>query len=180
MRTPRRPRVSEAEFLALPESMEKTELIDGEVIVSPAPTSEHQDVLFKLAFAAESWARSTSSEIKVLAAPVDIRFAENRILQPDLSIWLAGFQHPESGPVLRVPTVCAEVLSTNRVHDRVTKRLIYAASGVRELWIVERRGPIERWSGEALDVVDELADRLTSTVLPGLDVDLSSVFASVG
>jgi Uma2 family endonuclease len=58
----------------------------------------------------------------------------------------------------------------------VTKRLIYAESGVKELWIVERRGPLERWNGEQLHDVEELSDRLTSSLLPGLDVDLGAVF----
>lgn len=158
--------------------MEKTELIDGEVLVSPAPGHEHQEVMFNLAFAVEAWVRSTSSGVKVLTSPVDVRFGKDRIVQPDIVIWCGGFAHPESGPITTIPTLCAEVLSTNRVLDRVTKRIIYAASGVKELWIVERHGPLERWSGEDLDVAEELTDRLRTPLLPGLDVDLKTIFAT--
>jgi hypothetical protein len=37
--------VSEKEFLDLPESTDKIELVDGEVVVSPSPTYWHQEIL---------------------------------------------------------------------------------------------------------------------------------------
>lgn len=40
---------------------------------------------------------------------------------------------------------------------------------------MERHGPIERWTGDALDQAEELDDRLTSTLLPGFDVGLSEL-----
>jgi len=36
------PLVTEDEFLVLPESVEKIELLDGELILSPSPTAKHQ------------------------------------------------------------------------------------------------------------------------------------------
>jgi hypothetical protein len=40
--------VSEAEFLALPETTDKIELVDGEVIVSPPPSVRHQALVQQL------------------------------------------------------------------------------------------------------------------------------------
>ena len=76
------------------------------------------------------------------------------------------------GPIDRVPDLCIEVLSTNRVYDRLTKRFVYAAAGVRELWLVEPSGSVERWSGEGLESAEALAATLTSPLLPGLTADL--------
>src|SRR5690242_7636683 len=53
-------RVTEAEFLGLPESVERIELIDGEVIVSPSPQFWHQEVLGRLVFALRQWAEGRS------------------------------------------------------------------------------------------------------------------------
>ena len=40
--------VTEAEFLSLPESMQRMELIDGEVYVPPSPSFLHQETLLSL------------------------------------------------------------------------------------------------------------------------------------
>jgi len=160
----------------LPPSATKVELIDGEVVVSPSPSPRHQEVLRRLLREVEAWASARSRPSTVLFAPADIRFRDGRILQPDLAIWLDAIALPEEGPIDVVPDVCAEVLSRDRLYDRVTKRAIYAQSGVREYWAVERAGPVERWSGDGLDVADELYERLESTCLDGLDIDLSRVF----
>lgn len=50
------PLVSERQFLALPESNERIELLDGEVIVSPSGTCWHQEVLRRLVQALSAWA----------------------------------------------------------------------------------------------------------------------------
>src|SRR5262245_38231764 len=117
--------VSEAEFLSLPESLERVELIDGEVIVSPSPLFWHQAVLRRLLLALGTWAKGRSS-VTVAQAPLDVRFAPDRILQPDAMVFLAHLDREQAGPIDRVPEICVEVLSSNRAYDRVTKRFIYA------------------------------------------------------
>jgi Uma2 family endonuclease len=170
--------VSEAEFLELPESLEKVELIDGEVIVSPSPTYWHQEVLSRLVFALRTWAGTRPSPITVGQAPLDVRFGPGRILQPDAMVLLARVDPAHDGPLTRVPELCVEALSSNRVHDRVIKRLLYAAAGVQEYWVVEPAGLIERWTGPGLARADELRDQLTSPLLPGFELDLPRLFAT--
>ena len=80
------------------------------------------------------------------------------------------------GPLDLVPELCVEVLSTNRAYDRLTKRLVYATSGVRELWLVEPSGSIERWSGQGLNEAEVLAERLTTPLLPGFELDVAALF----
>lgn len=41
-------RLTWEDFLALPETMQKCEVVDGELIVSPAPTWEHHTVILNL------------------------------------------------------------------------------------------------------------------------------------
>ncbi len=49
--------VTEEEFLSLPESTEKVELVDGEVILSPTPSYRHQWILRRIVRALEDWPR---------------------------------------------------------------------------------------------------------------------------
>jgi Uma2 family endonuclease len=84
---------------------------------------------------------------------------------------------PRARPIQQIPELCIEVLSNNRVYDRVTKRMVYALAGVRELWIVERAGFVERWTGQGLNTRREFRGRLTSSVLKGLKLDLRKIFA---
>src|SRR5687767_12298865 len=75
--------VTEKEFLSLPETTDKIELVDGEVIVSPSPSYWHQEILGRLVLALRSWAGRQRKQITVGQAPLDVRFGRNRILQPD-------------------------------------------------------------------------------------------------
>lgn len=167
--------VSESEFLALPETMDRIELLDGEVIVSPSPSVWHQELLSRLVQLLRSWAES-GERVFVGHSPLDVRFAPGRILQPDAFVILGELALDHEGPIDRVPDLCIEVLSTNRVYDRLTKRFVYAAAGVRELWLVEPSSSIERWSGDGLETSEVLTASLTSSLLPELTVDLATLF----
>src|SRR5205814_9343870 len=167
-------RVSEAEFLSLPESLERVELIDGEVIVSPSPTFWHQEVLRRLVLALGRWADGRA-DVTIAQAPLDVRFAPDRILQPDAMVFLTRIVREQAGPIDRVPEICVEVLSSNRAYDRVTKRFIYAAAGVAEYWIVDLAGFIEQWSGPGLGQEEIITYRLASPLLPACDLAVRNI-----
>lgn len=168
--------VTEAEFLSLPESMERMELIDGEVYVPPSPTYWHQETLSRIMTALRNWAAAHPGKFTVCQAPMDVRFAPGRILQPDGFVLFSIIPPQHEGAIHEIPALCIEVLSTNRAHDRVTKRYIYAEAGVRELWTVEPAGFIERWSGDGLSRCEAVRDVLHSSLLPGFELALGPVF----
>ena len=176
MSTSARALVSEEDFLALPESNQPIELVDGEVIVSPSPTFWHQEVLSRLVTQLRSWAAATPVSVSVAQAPLDVRFGTGRILQPDAMVFLPALPSDVTTPIDQVPKLCIEVLSSNRVYDRLTKRFIYAEAGVQEYWIVEPAGLVERRSGPGLGCVDEVRDVLRSELLPGFEGVLAELF----
>lgn len=176
MQAARRRLVSEDEFLRLPESNERVELLDGEVVVSPSPTGWHQELVGRLYVAIKSWAEGRESPVFVGLGPYDVRFAPGRILQPDLFVALTSPPFDAPGPLDRVPELVAEVLSPNAAYDRVTKRLIYGAAGVAEYWVVEPSGLVERWRGDGLGEADELVESLETPLLPGFALDLRRLF----
>lgn len=168
--------VSEEEFLTLPETMDRVELLDGEVIVSPSPSVWHQELLSRVVHRLRSWREGYPGAAFVGQAPLDVRFGPGRILQPDAFVLLEEVSFDLEGPIDRVPDLCVEILSTNRAYDRLTKRIVYATSGVRELWLLEPSGSIERWSGQGLNEAEELATTLATPLLPGFELDLVALF----
>ena len=176
MSTAVRALVSEPEFLALPESNQRLELIDGEVILGPSPSYWHQEVLSRIVTALRNWA-ADGGEVAMVQAPMDVRFGPGRILQPDAMVFMQSLPDEIESPLDRIPQICIEVLSTNRAYDRVTKRYLYAEAGVAEYWIVDPAGVVERRSGPELAEVESVEARLTSSSLPGFSLDLAAVFA---
>lgn len=108
-------------------------------------------------------------------APLDVRVGPNRILQPDVFISFARLDPKQQGPITRIPELCVEVLSTNRIYDRLTKRFVYAEAGVQELWTVEPTGAVERWWGTGLNQSELLTERLVSPLLAGFELDLAQL-----
>jgi Uma2 family endonuclease len=167
--------VSEQEFLALPESMDRLELLDGEVILAPSPSYWHQQLLRRVVRQLEDWAETCPEPVTVAMAPLDVRFAARRILQPDAFVHFGSIPRQHEGPLDIVPALCVEVLSTNRSYDRMTKRLVYAESGVQELWTVDLDAKAERWFGERLSLRACHNQELTTPLLPGFCLKLSEL-----
>ena len=167
---------TEEEYLALPESIQRMELLDGELVCEPSPGLAHQEHVGALFAALRSWAQSCSPSPSVLLGPLDIRFAPGRILQPDVCVFLEPLPRDTATPIVRVPDLCIEVVSQRRTYDRVTKRLIYAEAGVREMWTLLPTGQtVERWTGPRLERREELRDRVVSPLLPGFSLAIATL-----
>lgn len=129
------------DFLAISEEnpMMRVELLEGEVVMSPAPKPFHQYVLRNLAFRLSQYVQEQKWG-DVLFAPVGVRLAEDVFVQPDLLFVrqerieeMVGENYLDG-----VPDFVAEILSPGTAHyDRHTKLLLYAHYGVAEYWIVD-------------------------------------------
>ncbi len=173
----RRVLVSEEEFLALPETNKRIELVDGEVVMAPSPSYWHQELAMRICLALRAWAKRQAEPFTVCHAPLDVRVGNDRIVQPDVFVVANKIPRATKGPVEEVPCLVVEVVSQDRLYDRVTKRLLYAEAGVQELWLVEQAGMIERRTGEGLERCDELDALLETPLLPGFRLQLAELFA---
>ena len=162
-----------AEVRALPDDGNRYELIDGELLVTPAPRGIHQTVL-----AALFRRLDRVHPGRVFWSPAEISLGEDEILQPDLFVCrTAG-----SAPLIDWSDITAlllviEVLSPSTArYDREVKRRRYQRARVPEYWIVDtvaRR--IEGWRPE--DVEPEiLADMIR---WEGVEIDLREMFVEV-
>lgn len=122
---------------SMPDDGNRYELLDGEVLVSPSPRVVHQAVQLELAVVLR---QALPSGLRVLTAPMDVRFGQKRQLQPDLLVIRdegLGAVRVESVPLLVV-----EILSPGtRSRDLVSKRRAYQQEGVASYWIVDPDAP---------------------------------------
>ncbi len=160
---------------------ERYQLIDGELILSPAPYVIHQWVskgLYALMLPAERMGLGW-----VYFAPVDVVLSNHDVVQPDLLfISKERAEIFTAANVQGAPDLVVEILSpsTSRL-DWTRKRDLYARHGVKEMWLVD---PEERklWAlllrdGE-LQIAGEYREgqSFSSDTLGGLKIDLGEVF----
>ena len=177
-------RMSLEEFLALGETDERLELFDGVLYVMSTPTKDHQFLMGRIHLhfelhldGFEDAPAEVYQDITTILSP-----ELQRAVEPDLVVIRSG--RDDIGGVIHVegvPDIVIEILSTDRSHDLVFKRRIYAEAGVREYWIFDPRSdtvlPLELRDGEYAERPTlTAADTLTTPLLPGLSIPLADIF----
>jgi Uma2 family endonuclease len=168
-----------------PDPRNRYELIDGEVVVSPAPLPPHQRMVASL-FRTVDRGTAHYGRIALLFSPIDLRDGDRTVVQPDLLLLLderTAFETERdiAGP----PNLVVEILSpsTERI-DRGRKLSFYARFGVDELWLVDgKRRTLSVYSnpvdGRYRSVVTFTTPGVArSATIPGLEVDLDDLFAT--
>lgn len=134
------------DLATLPDDGLQYELLDGILLVTPAPVPAHQAVageLYKILDAA------CPKHLKVFFAPLDWQPDRRTSLQPDLLV--VAREDIGSAKVTAPLALAVEVLSpSTRRKDQVLKFSKYADSGVASYWIVDPEVP----SLAAYDLVD--------------------------
>ena len=122
---------------ALPDDGLRHELIDGQFIMTPAPSSAHQISVTSLTLLLGNALRDT--RLQVLVAPLDVVLGPH-VVEPDLLVTprAALGEHDLSTP----PLLVVEILSPSTAHiDRGRKRELYEDFGVAHYWIVDPGAP---------------------------------------
>ena len=123
----------------LPDDGRRYELLDGALVVTPAPGGRHQVVvgaLYRLLWAARP------PGLTVLVSPIDFVPRPETVLQPDVAV---VDEHEADQPRLtRVPMLVVEVVSpSSRSVDLGAKRYAYAEANVPNYWVVDPTPRIE-------------------------------------
>ena len=114
------------------------ELLDGDLVVVPAPKEAHQRVSLRLTvLIAQSVMRAGIGH--VYAAPFDVVLTENDVVQPDLLFISNERAHIITAEnVQGAPDLVVEILSPSTAdRDLFIKRSLYAKHGVQEYWLVD-------------------------------------------
>lgn len=129
-------RMTADEFARLPETNLPTELINGEVIMSPSPIDVHQYSVLDIA----QGLRKLIPNGRIVIAPMDVTFDDENTVQPDV-FWIAEgsrCKRTETGHFRGAPDLIVEVISPGTARrDRKTKFALYEKYGVREYWLYE-------------------------------------------
>ena len=157
----------------MPDDGYRYEIIDGSLVMTPAPSWGHQNavgnlhVLLKLA---------CPPELCVLTAPFDVVLAPDTVMQPDLLV--ARRDHFTKRDLPGPPLLAVEVLSpSTRRFDLMTKWSRFEEAGCAAYWVVDPDTPsVVAWElrdgayTQVAKVTGEEEMRLTSpydvTVVP--------------
>lgn len=141
-----------ADLAGTPDDGLRYELVDGVLLVSPAPSNRHQIVVGELYVLLRS---VCPPDARVMLAPTDYQPTDRRSLQPDLMMVRRADvgERPVSAPLL----LAVEVLSpSTRSVDLLLKYGVYAESGVAAYWVVDPAAPsVHAWAlvdGRYVDV----------------------------
>ena len=165
---------------SMPDDGRRYEIIGGELVVSPSPTTKHQWVSTAL-LQMLGQAANRSGGFS-LPAPLDVHLGAHDVVQPDVV-----YVGPENLHVIQqrgivgAPDLVIEVISSSsRGRDRVRKSALYAGSGVREYWIVDPLDETilaqELKDGVFVPLTTGPDDRARSKVLDGFEVIPADLF----
>ncbi len=168
---------------AMPDDGWRHEIIDGELVVSPAPSPLHQLLVYVLYGLLDRHVLERELGI-VLGAPIDVKFNDFFSLQPDIcfvnaervGIVVDGFLNG-------APDLVVEVLSPSTTrHDLRTKRAAYERFGVREYWVLDpdsERLLVHRLVDGRYQTALDDQGAVRSGVIDGFVLDVPDLFTAV-
>lgn len=150
----------------LPDDGKRYELLDGELIMSPAPIPLHQRAVLRIC---DALSAACPPELEVFVSPIDYEISVDTCLQPDVVVMRRADVDLKT-PLRRPAVLVVEVMSTSsRGIDSKRKPPAYARSGAGLYWTFDphdvefvawrRHGPeyvvMERAVGEQRLQLDE-------------------------
>ncbi|HET7092617.1 MAG TPA: Uma2 family endonuclease, partial [Thermomicrobiales bacterium] len=172
------------DLLAMPDDGKRYEIIEGTLYELPRPLLVQAQVISNLIGILLPLVARLGG--RWFTAPLDVFIPGGDPVQPDLIVLLpGGAAKPVRRGIEGPPDLAIEVLSpSNRGHDRLTKRALYDAAGVREYWIVDPEARTVEILALHLDAFHALqtaraGDRIESPLLPTLDLTAAVVFAGL-
>ena len=171
------------DYAALPDDGRRYEIVNGVLVMAPAPTPEHQDIVGEIYVALRAYVKLAGLG-RVFMGPLDVQLSPENTFQPDLVVLLnAHLERVAEKKISGAPDLAVEIASpSTAAYDRLTKYEKYAQAGITEYWIVKptRRTVevlvLENGEYRSLGVFSEQAT-LPSRVIPGLPVRVEQFFA---
>jgi len=178
---PARRRYTYAELVAeLPQTNQPCELWDGELVMAPAPSFHHQEIVLRFSHALYNWVAGRKLG-KVVNGPIDMVLSPHRVMQPDV-VFIASARLGIIGRTINGPVdLAVEVISLgDRNRDRIEKRDLYEQYGITEYWLIDPEAKtIEVLHLEKnryqLFVRASTGESATSKLLPGFEIAVSSL-----
>ncbi len=117
----------------MPDDGRRYELIDGELLVSPAPGLRHQTIAYRLHRLLDD---ACPENLYVVAAPFAVQTDVSNEVQPDVLV--ARFDELTDKNLPTAPVLAVEVLSpSGRLIDLNLKRAAYERMGTPSYWVLD-------------------------------------------
>jgi len=126
------------DYAALPDDGKRYEIVNGVLLITPAPTPNHQSISVRLSHYLFVHVE-LAGRGRVFAGPIDVELGPKNVFQPDVVVLLnAHLNKVAAKKIVGAPDLVVEIASpSTAVVDRVTKYEIYARAGIPEYWIVK-------------------------------------------
>ncbi len=169
------------DYLNTPDD-KRYELLDGELVMPPAPGELHQSVSGMLGWKLVQFAVENRLG-RVYHAPFDVVLSNTDVVQPDL-IFVSNERADIITPanIQGAPDLVVEILSpSTAARDKTFKRSLYARHGITEYWMVdltEKTIIVLRLGERGFEVVNTYGEgeTLTSPTLQGFTLSLNDIF----
>jgi len=172
---------SAQDFERLPEGPPYYQLIEGALIMSPAPSYSHQRTVGKV-FLKLSRLLEEKGQGEVLISSIDVYLDEKNVFQPDIVVLLKeGKAKVEEKGIFGPPDVVVEILSPSTAYyDLIVKKEVYERAGVKEYWILDpnrKTFEIYKNTEEGLKLSSQAREKgkVLSEILD-LEIDLKDIY----
>lgn len=127
---------------AMPDDGHRYELIDGVLVVSPAPVFRHQIAVGNMHLLLRA---AASEDLIVLMAPFDVALSDDTVMQPDLLVARRSDFTARDLPTS--PALAVEVLSpSTRAFDLLVKKDRLQRAGCKHYWVIDPQLPaVSAW-----------------------------------
>jgi Uma2 family endonuclease len=174
------PRYTIEDLERFPHDGNRYELLDGVLLVTPAPAPSHQIIASRIQ-SRLSQAVEWSGHAHVVAPGAVVRAPDTQ-LQPDLLVYPARFSPNTDWRRIDEHWLAVEIFSpSSRIYDHDFKRDAYFALGVQQMWLVDGRDKTvelccQRGTG---DVVRDRVRWRVPTVDLMVSLSLREIFAGI-
>ncbi|MBC6111921.1 Uma2 family endonuclease [Pedobacter sp. CCM 8938] len=171
---------------------DRVELIKGKIFkMSPAPSRVHQKISIKITNPLVNFLKGKSCE--VYNAPFDVRFPKKSkadqdiftVLQPDICVICDKAKLDDRG-CIGAPDLIVEILSPgNTKMELLNKYQVYEEFEVKEYWVVSQSDQsiliytLNDLGKFQPSKIFTLSEKISSTVLPGFELELDDVFGDL-
>ncbi len=159
------------------------ELVDGELLVTPAPRFAHQHAHSVLLGLVIEYVNAHRVGL-AMSAPGDISLDGKSLLQPDIFVvpWITG-RRPRNWKDVKSLLLVIEVLSPGTWRrDRGLRKAFYQRHGVPEHWIVDLDKQLvecSRPDDRSPEIVRDQIEWRPNDSIPALRIDLRALFEEV-
>jgi Uma2 family endonuclease len=126
------------DYAKLPDDGRRYEVMNGVLIMTPAPSGAHQDTVGRFYYYLLQQIEFAGLG-KVRLAPFDVELTPKRVVQPDVLVILnPNLQNLTPSRLIGPPDLAIEIASPGTAtYDRLSKYEAYELAGVSEYWLAD-------------------------------------------